>query len=252
MYTDTEGIVLRQIKSLRGRRIIVLLSQKYGKISAGTSISENRKSKSALAIRPFTYGRYEIKKLGDSYHINGAEVLRSYYRIGENLEKFANCSYALEFMEKLLPEEAPAAQMLALVNEYFERMERRGGKFELLTLAVVLKAMRFCGAAPETEKCVLCGAAAEQAGWFSAREGGVLCQNCAAGENNANPGNDALLYPINFGIVNVMRRLTERPLSDFENLALDEPASRLLRRILKEHAARHLDIGNLKSEGFFQ
>ncbi|MDD4367176.1 MAG: recombination protein O N-terminal domain-containing protein, partial [Eubacteriales bacterium] len=62
MYTDTEGIILRQTKTVNGRRMVLLFSKKYGKISAGTGISEKGRSKAALAMRPFAYGRYEIFK----------------------------------------------------------------------------------------------------------------------------------------------------------------------------------------------
>jgi DNA repair protein RecO (recombination protein O) len=107
MFTDTEGIIFRQVKTVNGRRMVLLFSKKYGKISAGTSISEKGKSKSSLAMRPFTYGRYELFVNRDSYHINSSEVIKSYYRIGEDVEKYMYCSYVLEFTEKLLQEEAP-------------------------------------------------------------------------------------------------------------------------------------------------
>ena len=55
MITDTEGIVLRQTKTVAGRRMILLFSRKFGKISVGTSAAEGGKNKSALAARPFTY-----------------------------------------------------------------------------------------------------------------------------------------------------------------------------------------------------
>ena len=58
MKFETEGIVLKQIKTVGGRRMIVLLSARYGKISAGSRINEGGRNKSALAMRPFTYGRY--------------------------------------------------------------------------------------------------------------------------------------------------------------------------------------------------
>ena len=67
MITDTEGVVLRQIKAAYGRRMVLLFSKKYGKISAGSSISEKGRSRAALAMRPFTYGRYELFKNRDSY-----------------------------------------------------------------------------------------------------------------------------------------------------------------------------------------
>ncbi|MDD2217931.1 MAG: recombination protein O N-terminal domain-containing protein, partial [Eubacteriales bacterium] len=53
---------MKQTKATNGRRMIVLFSKKYGKISAGTGITEKGKGKSALAMRPFTFGRYELYK----------------------------------------------------------------------------------------------------------------------------------------------------------------------------------------------
>ena len=54
LITDTEGIVLRQVKISYNRKMILLFSRKYGKISAGTNIGEKGKSRSSLAIKPFT------------------------------------------------------------------------------------------------------------------------------------------------------------------------------------------------------
>ena len=74
MLTDTEGIVLRQTKTSYNRRMILLFSKKYGKISAGTGIQEKGRGRNSLALRPFTYGRYEIFKNRDSYNINSEFV----------------------------------------------------------------------------------------------------------------------------------------------------------------------------------
>ena len=70
------------------RRMILLFSRKYGKISVGTSAAEGGKNKSALAARPFTYGRYELFKGRDSYNLNNGQVIKSYYGIGEDLDKY--------------------------------------------------------------------------------------------------------------------------------------------------------------------
>ncbi len=49
--------------------MVLLFSKKFGKISVGSNINEKGRSKSALAMRPFTLGRYEIYKKGDFYSI---------------------------------------------------------------------------------------------------------------------------------------------------------------------------------------
>lgn len=44
MITDTEGIVLRQVKAAGGRRMVLLFSRKFGKISVGSSAAEGGKA----------------------------------------------------------------------------------------------------------------------------------------------------------------------------------------------------------------
>ena len=36
MITDTEGIILKQVKTVNGRTMLVMFSRKFGKISVGT------------------------------------------------------------------------------------------------------------------------------------------------------------------------------------------------------------------------
>jgi recombinational DNA repair protein (RecF pathway) len=86
---------------------------------------------------------------------------------------------------------------------------------------------------------------------FGVRDGGLVCDACLGAENIPDTGKERLLYPLNFGILNVMRYLPGRPLRDLERLALNEHTLLVLKRILREHAAWHLGVSGLKSEAFF-
>jgi DNA repair protein RecO (recombination protein O) len=253
-----EGIVLKQTKTLNGRRMVTLFSKEYGKLGAGTSIAGRGPGKSGLAIRPFTHGNYDLRRSRGAWHINGAEVLRGFYRIAEDPDKFANCSYALEFTEKLLPEESPAPELFALILEYFDMMERRRKKFDSLTVAFLFKAIRLWGAAPELEKCARCGRPPQGAFFYGVRDGGLVCGACRDAEedpenseNIRSGADDRLLYPLNFAILKAVRYFLERPLADLAHLALDEPVLFALKRIAGEHASWHLGVNGLKSEIFF-
>ncbi|MDR0425414.1 MAG: DNA repair protein RecO [Clostridiales Family XIII bacterium] len=255
MHTVTDGIVFSQIKTLNGRRMIRLFSRDYGKISAGTSIRESGKSKSALALKPFVHGRYELNKTHSTYHINKAETLHSHYGLAGDMERYVNCSYVLELTDRLLPEGAPAEKLFLMLAEFLDLMEKRRKMFDPLVLSYIFKALKLWGAAPELEKCVACGNPAGSPAYFDIAGGGVICAECRAsaaeGSNIEKFENDKLLYPINFGIVNVVKYLTDQPLRDFERLALDEGVSAALRLIARGYAAYHLDIGRLRTEEFF-
>lgn len=247
MYTDTEGIILKQVKTVNGRRMVLLFSKKYGKISGGTSINEKGRSKSALAMRPFTYGRYELYKNRDSYNINGAEVIKSYYRIGEDVDKYLACSYIMEFTEKMLVEDAPAPGVFNLLLEYLDIMERRTKKYTSLMLAYMVKALQGAGTMPQVNNCVICGCK-DDATWFSVKDGGIICDKCNI--NIHVDANESLIYKVNFGIVNILTYFMKHPLKSFENLALDEQLEKQLWAIIKSYISYHLDIRDLKSECF--
>ena len=104
MYINSEGIILRQVKAASGRRMLLVFTKKYGKISAGSDISEKGRGKAALALRPFTYGQYEFFKNRDYYNLNSGEVKKSFFRIGEDLDKYFQASIAMEITEKALPD----------------------------------------------------------------------------------------------------------------------------------------------------
>lgn len=245
MLTDTEAIVLRQTKISYGRRMVLLFSKKYGKISAGTGISEKGKNKSSLSLRPFTYGRYELYKNRDSYNINGAEIIRSYYKIGENIDKYINGAYVLEFTEKALAEEVPAAAVFNLLVDFFNLLENREKGIGTLVLAYQVKLLKYLGFMPQLECCAVCGEKREAVG-FSIEEGGVICEDCS--QNMQNSQQHTLIYDVKFGIVSILRYFAKNPLKSIESIALKEDAGKLLQQIVRAYAAYYLDVSDLKSE----
>ena len=245
MLTDTEGIVLRQIKTSYGRRMILLFSRKYGKISAGTSIGEKGKSRSSLALRPFTYGRYELFKNRESYNINSADVIKSYYGIGENVDKYMSGAYVLEFTEKVLPEESPYPAVFRLLTDFFEMLETREKGIGTLVLAYQANVFKYMGIMPQLDRCTICGQA-KPAVKFSIEEGGIICEDCA--RNIENSQSHTLIYDVKFGIVDILRFFISNPLKNLENLALKKDAGSLLQKIIREYAAYYLDASDLKSE----
>lgn len=247
MYTDTEGFIFRQTKTVNGRRMILLFSRKYGKISAGTGISEKGRSKSSLAMRPFTYGRYELYKSRSGYNINGAETVRSYYRIGEDVDKYMNASYVLEFTEKVLQENVPQPKQFDLLLEFFNVLENRKKKYGTLVLAYELKTFDKLGYLPELNRCTVCGSE-EDLAFLDIKEGGCICRKC--GEKKIAAGNDSLIYEAGLSIIKIMRYFLNNPLKRLENLALEDEVLHRMRKITGEFAKYHLDMGQLNSQMF--
>ena len=243
MLTDTEGIVLRQVKTSYNRRMIILFSRKYGKISAGTSLGDKGRSKSSLALRPFTFGRYELFVNRDSYNINSAEVRKSYYKIGEDVDKYMNGAYVLEFTEKVLEEGVPQQRIFDLLIEFFEVLENRDKGIGTLVLAYQTKLLQYAGVMPQLDACVVCGKKREECEgqqYFSIASGGFVCADHAQ--------NASLIYKDAFGIIEILKYFAVVPLRKLENIALNETTGKELQGLIREYAAYYLDVSNIKSE----
>lgn len=248
MIVTTEGIVFRQVKTVNGRRMILLFSKSYGKISAGTGISEKTRGKSSLAIKPFTYGRYELYKGRESYSINGGETIRSFYSLGEDIDKYMNASYVMELTEKVIPENIPQPGVFLLLQDFLEEMENRKKRHETLVIAYVIKLLGKLGYMPQLDRCIRCGSR-EETGWFDVREGGVLCGRCASDAEELK-NKDSLIYHTGLSIIDVLEYLYNNPFSAFRNVALKEEMAEKAVKILKSYVDYHLDPGEIKS-GFF-
>ena len=242
MVTDTEGLVLRQIKAANGRRMVVILTKRYGKISAGTSISEGGKNKTALALRPFTYGRYELFKGRDTFSINGAETLQSFYAIGENVEKYMCASYALELTDRMAAEEQPQPALLALLKDFLELLDGRKSAFGTLLIGFQMKALQLAGCAPQLDRCMRCGAE-ENLTAFSVADGGTVCGACLEGS----PA-DPLVFELGADQLAALRYMAAHSIAALKGIGLNEDAEKRLRRLFKAYIAYHLGIEDLKSE----
>lgn len=247
MITETDGIILKQTRLPDDRRMLVLFTRKFGKISAGTGIRLSGKSKSSLALRVFTHGRYELFFSGRSCNINAAETLNSYFKIGEDVDKYMMASYVLEFTDRLTAENQPNEKLFELLLEFMRILEKRKTKPESLLLIYQWKALEACGFMPDLDFCVRCGAPAESSGrCFSVAEGGLICEKCS----HSGDINKSLLYSVEFDIIKILKSIRDNEIGAFENLALHDGVYGCLKSILRDYISYHLDINKLKSENY--
>ena len=250
MNISAEGIVLRQRKIANNRRIIVLFTKQYGKLSAGTSINERGRSRAALALRPFTYAEYDLFKGREAYSINSASVMRSYYSIGEDINRYMSGAAFLEYLEKVIDEEVSMPALFKLSIEFLDSLSRTKTSSNTLLYAFIVKSLRMLGVMPEMGCCVNCGKELSEIPtprMFSVSSGGVICPECALEEEqSAAP----LLYKPRFDIIDVLRYFESKPLATFEKIDLKQDVADTVRDIISQYTERYLDVDVLrKSNG---
>lgn len=237
MIVSSEGIVLKQRKIAGNRRLIVLFSKEYGKITAGTNINERGKGKSALALRPFTYSDYDLFKSRDSYNINSASVKQSFYSIGEDIERFMTASALIDYIDSVLEEGEARPKLFALSIEALEAISEARGNYRNILYAFIVKSLKLQGVMPHLTECVNCGKTLESRPLFSVTAGGIICSDCA---NREKTGGVALIYKPSFDIVEVIDYFQKAPIKQFVKVSLKPEVEEELKVILNEYIRHYI------------
>lgn len=248
MITETTGLVLKNTKIARDRRMLVLFTRKFGKISAGTGLTPRGKNRSQLALGPFTYGRYQLFK-GREFNVDAAESVESFFEIGENVDKYFAASCALEYVDAILPYEQPAEETLDTLLSFFRILKKRSSRYRSLLLIFQWIVLAQSGFMPDLYTCGHCGRPMEAAA-LSVADGSILCGDCLETCLREGKVNNALLYRDKFDIIAILKFIAGNGLECFAGLSLNPDAEAYLGSILKDVLSYHLNINKLKSETY--
>ena len=126
-----------------------------------------------MAMQSFNYGKYVLYKVKDYYYFNQGDILKSYYRIGEDIEKYACASYVFELTDANLIEGKPESHLFDLLLDFLEVIEKRKKEYILLVRAFEIKLLASTGIMPSLNECVRCGN--PHTNEFSMANGGLIC-----------------------------------------------------------------------------
>ena len=210
MLADSTGIILRRINATSGRKMLSIFTQKYGKISAGTSISE--KSSKSLAL-----------ELTDK-------------ALPEELPQPKLLNELVDFLGTL---EDRSKGFITLVIAYEIKLLDAVGMLPNLDECVV------CGSKPDDAKR-LRYFSVEDGGMICDECMREIEQEIA--QNSKSRAKPRLIYSPKFDIVNIIKYFSKRPISAFGNIMLDAETEEELYKILREYISYHMDVGTLKSE----
>lgn len=244
MNFETEGVVLRQIKIMDDKRMLILFTEKKGKIPVGFFGNMKLKNKNNSAISPFTHSRYEIQKKREYYNVQQVSVIKNFHMIGENIDKYMACSYGLEFVDKISMEHEANPKLFRLFLSFLKQMELRKKEYLLMVLAFQLKALDLSGFRPELNRCTKCGSK-EHKGVFNVETGGLLCENCVKLESP-----NLLIKEASYDIIGVIDFILNKPMEELLNLSLQKDILLKLHGIVKEYTSYHTGIESLKCEAY--
>ena len=209
MQTATDALVLRERKLDEQDRLLTLLSDEQGIITAYAKGAGRMKGSMAGATELLCYSHFVLFQNRERCFADRAEANTLFFGIRGNLEKLTLATYFAQLCCELIPENEPAAEELRLMLNTLYYLEQ--GKLPPLQLKAILelRLLTLTGYMPDLIACRECGGLPEDgAVLFDPMGGSVCCPACA-------PQGAVGLIPLPPGVFAAMRHIIY---CDFEKL----------------------------------
>ena len=180
MYVTTRALVLRAADYKESSRMLTLLTESDGRISAAARGVRRKNSKLAAAAQLYAFSEVTLSHSGGRWYLNEANALELFPGIGMSIENLALAAYFSELLETVCRDGIPEPELLRLgLNTFFALSEGRKSP-ELIKAAFELRLMCEAGYAPPLESCAACGTEDPAEPVFALEGDGLMCRSCAA------------------------------------------------------------------------
>lgn len=172
----TKALVLKNRNFGEADRIVVLLTEDYGKIEAVVKGARRQRSRfvgNTLAFNLIQTMLFPGKTLAT---LSQAELVHPFSGLCEDLIRMAYASYWADLVDRFVPLHEAAREIFRFMLAAFVTLE---GDYpsDLVNLAFQIRLLNYLGYQPELSQCVSCGEQ-EQTLQFSAAAGGLVCREC--------------------------------------------------------------------------
>lgn len=173
----TKILVLKTRKLGEADRIILGLSEDYGKFEAVVKGARRQRSRFVGNTLPFNVLNALFFTGKSLDQLSQAELVRSFSTIREDLVKMAYGTFWVELVAEFLPERDPVPEIFRFLLAALLTLEVSHCP-ELLNLAFQMRLLNYLGYEPQLELCVNCGDRISFPARFSVQAGGVICPRC--------------------------------------------------------------------------
>jgi DNA repair protein RecO (recombination protein O) len=236
----TEAVVLRSIRFSEADCVLHLYTLERGRLGAIAKGVRKTRSRFGARLEPMSHVDLLLHQgRGELALVQGAELVRSHERSRADAYRFAVGHIALEAMLRLFVEQDSQPPAFHALTRFLDLLDDVDAELpaqpalDPLALSFQLKLLWLSGYLPHLAGCAACGETGIPLVGFSARAGGAVCADCAAG---ALPVSEA-------GFV-AIRTLLERSLAAAHDAGLRgdglRPCLRVIESLYEEHGGFRL------------
>lgn len=180
MYITTRALVLRAADYRESSRMLTLLTESDGKISAAAKGVRKKNSRLAAATQLYTFSEVTLSNSAGRWYLNEANALELFPGICSSLESLALAAYLSELLEAVCREGLPEPKLLRLALNTLFTLSAGKKSPALIKAAFELRLMCQAGYAPPLANCAVCGEEMPPEPVLSLDGNGLICRSCAS------------------------------------------------------------------------
>jgi len=191
----TDAIILRQYPYRETSVLVTCLTDRFGKLKGIVKGLRAPQTRYRSAMEPLTLNRlvfYETRT--SSLHlISQCELLNGFTHLHTELAVMRAAASCAELADAVVEGGDAQPHIFHLLHDTLTRLGHEASQNPTLTrMHFALRLLRLAGFQPQLIECVGCSKAVPQ-GWWSVRQGGVLCEACLHEDPHAEPIASTLL-----------------------------------------------------------
>ena len=247
MLTEVKGLVVRTVALSDNDKLLTLITEEQGKITAVANGSRVLKSRYLAAAQLFCYGSYVLYQRGERYWVREVTLLESFFDLRADLTRTALASYVCDVADDVVEEQAPEKEFLRLLLNTLYAISHGKYPAEHIRAAFEMRAAALLGFMPLLYGCVECGCRTGEF-FLDVMNGTLQCSTCRArglqvDTPSEEEGTARILCPLSPSALEAMRytvsALPER-LFSFRLLGQDMV---LFSNVAEKYLLHHLERG---------
>ncbi|MCI8914266.1 MAG: DNA repair protein RecO [Lawsonibacter sp.] len=179
MHITTKALVLRGVDYKESDRILTLLTQEQGKLTASARGCRKKGSAIAAGCQLLAWSELVLYDYQGRWAVKEAAVERLFQGVRNDIVRLSLGCYFAEAAELLAVEGEENTPLLSLTLNSLHALDKMPEKpLALVKAAFEWKAMALAGYEPRMEGCAVCGTAPPEEPRFHLREGVLHCARC--------------------------------------------------------------------------
>ncbi len=238
---NVKGLVLKASDLGENDKILTIMTEDKGKISASVKGGKSLKSKFMSVSEPFTYASFGLRRSTKYFYLFDSELIDDFYPIREDLIKVSLASYICDIANELSLEGVEDNALLKLTLNALYALAYKDHEPEKVKAAYEFKSAVVSGYMPEISFCSVCHREPEDDSFIDAASGTLICSDCMTlPSEKTGITSSSVILPLSKATLSALRFLEEAPIQRFLSFTLKDDM-KLLSNFCEKYLSCHLE-----------